>query len=39
MIHYTGTPLLNEMCNPELGVVNFAGFLTEVLTNVLDHEV
>lgn len=38
MIHYTGTPLLSEMCNPELGVVNFAGFLTEVLTNVLDHE-
>lgn len=39
MIHYTGSPLLCEMCDPELGVVNFAGSLTEVLTNVLDHEV
>ena len=39
MVHYTGPSLMSEMCSSELGIVNFAGSLTEVLTNVLDHEV
>ncbi|XP_033735284.1 E3 ubiquitin-protein ligase HECTD1-like isoform X2 [Pecten maximus] len=38
MIHYITNPLLGDMCNPEFYVPNFAGSLTEVMANVLDHE-
>ncbi|XP_069118347.1 E3 ubiquitin-protein ligase HECTD1-like isoform X3 [Argopecten irradians] len=38
MIHYVTNPLLGDMCNPEFYVSNFAGSLTEVMANVLDHE-
>ncbi|OWF47209.1 E3 ubiquitin-protein ligase HECTD1 [Mizuhopecten yessoensis] len=38
MIHYITNPLLGDMCNPEFYVANFAGSLTEVMANVLDHE-
>jgi hypothetical protein len=39
MIHYVTSILLCELSNPEMNMVNFAASLTEVMTNVLDHEV
>lgn len=38
MIHYVDNTLICELSYPEMNVVNFAAALTEVMTNVLDHE-
>lgn len=41
MIHYIEGPLLEDLCNQSGATagVSFATSLTEVLANVLDHEV
>ncbi|XP_023216677.1 E3 ubiquitin-protein ligase HECTD1-like [Centruroides sculpturatus] len=38
MTHYIQPPLLQELCNPNTGVPNFASQLVEVISSVLDSE-